>query len=97
MGGCSSLVVNALQLLLSRFFINFQAMKFEKEISIVISARKPDTDMINVLEALSYGTDQFQEAFDIALEMDNRNLVKLIYSNFNAGKVIVEFTLLAKK
>jgi hypothetical protein len=72
-------------------------MKFEKEISIVISARKPDTDMINVLEALGYGTDKFQEAFDVALEMDNRNLVKLIYSNFNAGKVIVEFTLLAKK
>jgi hypothetical protein len=72
-------------------------MKFEKEISIVISARKPDTDMINVLEALGYGADKFQEAFDVALEMDNRNLVKLIYSNFNAGKVIVEFTLLAKK
>jgi hypothetical protein len=53
--------------------------------------------MINVLEALGYGTDKFQEAFDVALEMDNRNLVKLIYSNFNAGKVIVEFTLLAKK
>jgi hypothetical protein len=72
-------------------------MKFEKEISIVLQARKPDTDMINVLEALGYGTDKFQEAFDVALEMDNRNLVKLIYSNFNAGKVIVEFTLLAKK
>jgi hypothetical protein len=72
-------------------------MKFEKEIDVVLQARKPDTDMINVLEALGYGTDKFQEAFDVALEMDNRNLVKLIYSNFNAGKVIVEFTLLAKK
>jgi hypothetical protein len=72
-------------------------MKFEKEIGVVLQARKPDTDMINVLEALGYGTDKFQEAFDVALEMDNRNLVKLIYSNFNAGKVIVEFTLLAKK
>jgi hypothetical protein len=72
-------------------------MKFEKEIGVVLDARKSDTDMINVLEALGYGTDKFQEAFDVALEMDNRNLVKLIYSNFNAGKVIVEFTLLAKK
>jgi hypothetical protein len=53
--------------------------------------------MINVMEALGYGPDRFQEAFDVALEMDNRNLVKLIYSNFNAGKVVVEFTLLAKK
>jgi hypothetical protein len=72
-------------------------MKFEKEIGVVLQARKPDTDMINVLEALGYGADKFQDAFDVALEMDNRNLVKLIYSNFNAGKVIVEFTLLAKK
>ncbi|HYC84341.1 MAG TPA: hypothetical protein VEB86_03930 [Chryseosolibacter sp.] len=70
-------------------------MKFEKEIVKVLQARRPDTDMINVLEALGYGTDRFQQAFDVALEMDNRNLVKLIYSNFNAGKVIVEFTLLA--
>lgn len=71
-------------------------MKFEKEIATVLQSRKPDTDMLNVMDALGYGADQFQEAFDIALEMDNRNLVKLLYSNFNAGKVIVEFTLLAK-
>ncbi len=72
-------------------------MKFEKEIDIILKSRKPDTDMINVMEALGYGSDKFQEAFDIALEMDNQSLVKLIYSNFNAGKVIVEFTLYAKK
>lgn len=72
-------------------------MKFDKEISAVLDARKAETDMINVMEALGYTTDKFQEAFDVALEMDNRNLVKLIYSNFNAGKVIVEFTLLAKR
>jgi hypothetical protein len=70
-------------------------MKFEKEIATILQARKPDTDMINVMEALGYGAGKFQEAFDIALEMDNRNLVKLLYCNFNAGKVIVEFTLLA--
>jgi hypothetical protein len=72
-------------------------MKFEKEIAAILQARKADTDMLNVIEALGYGTDKFQTAFDIALEMDNRSLVKLLYSNFNAGKVIVEFTLLAKK
>jgi hypothetical protein len=81
----------------SRFLYYLHDMKFDNEISIVLRARKADTDMINVLEALGYTTEKFQEAFDIALEMDNRNLVKLIYSNFNAGKVIVEFTLLAKK
>lgn len=72
-------------------------MKFENEIATVLRARKPDTDMINVMEALGYGQEKFQEAFDVALEMDNRNLVKLIYSNYNTGKVIVEFTLLARR
>lgn len=72
-------------------------MKFEKEIVRVLQARRPDTNMLNVVEALGYGADKFQQAFDVALEMDNRNLVKLLYSNFNNGKVIVEFTLLAKK
>ncbi|MEO7991885.1 MAG: hypothetical protein ABI663_20185 [Chryseolinea sp.] len=72
-------------------------MKFEKEIKTILQSRKSDTDMLNIMEALQYGQDKFQEAFDIALEMDNKSLVKLIYSNFSAGKVIVEFTLLAKK
>jgi hypothetical protein len=71
-------------------------MPFEKEITTVLQSRKPDTDTVNVLEALGYGTDRFQQAFDVALEMENRNLVKLLYSNFNVGKVVVEFTLLGK-
>jgi hypothetical protein len=72
-------------------------MKFEKEISTILKARRQDTDMLNVIEALNYSEDKYQQAFDIALEMDNQSLVKLLYSNFNAGKVVVEFTLLAKK
>jgi len=72
-------------------------MNFEREIAIVLEARRSGTDMLNVIEALGYASDKFQQAFDVALEMDRRNLVKLLYSNFDAGKVIVEFTLLAKK
>jgi hypothetical protein len=72
-------------------------MDFEKEIATVLQSRRPDTDMLNLIEVLRYAPDKFQRAFDIALEMDRRNLVKLLYSNFNANKVIVEFTLLAKK
>ena len=72
-------------------------MKFEKEIAVILQSRRIETDMLNVIEALNYGPDKFQHAFDVALEMDNRNLVKLLYSNFDAGKVVVEFTLLAKK
>jgi hypothetical protein len=72
-------------------------MKFDKEIVTILNARRSDTDMLNVIEALGYHEDKYQQAFDIAVEMDNRSLVKLLYSNFNAGKVIVEFTLLGKK
>jgi hypothetical protein len=71
-------------------------MNFENEINKVLQARRADTDMINVIEVLGYDANNFQKAFDIALQMENRNLVKLIYSNFNALKVVVEFTLLAK-
>jgi hypothetical protein len=71
-------------------------MAFDKEITTILNASRADTDMLNVMEALEYTPDNFQQAFDVALEMENRNLVKLLYSNFNAGKIIVEFTLLAK-
>ena len=71
-------------------------MKFEKEIEIILKSRKADTDMLNVIEALGYTQENYQRAFDIALEMDNQSLVKLLYSNFNVGKVVVEFTLVGK-
>jgi hypothetical protein len=72
-------------------------MKFEKEITTILQSRRTDSDMLNVIETLGFGPDKYQQAFDIALEMDNQNLVKLLYSNFNAGKVVVEFTLLGRK
>lgn len=72
-------------------------MRFENEITTILNSRLPDTDMINVMETLRYEKENFQRACDIALEMDNLNLVKMLYSNYNAGKVIVEFTLLGKK
>jgi hypothetical protein len=72
-------------------------MKFENEIRKILQARKQNTDMLNVIEALGFGPEKYQQAFDIALEMDNRSLVKLLYSNFDQGKIVVEFTLYAKK
>jgi hypothetical protein len=50
----------------------------------------------NVMEILGYSQTEFQQGFDIANEMQNRDLVKLLYSNFNQNKVIIEFTLLGK-
>jgi hypothetical protein len=82
---------------LPNIYMDVNRIKIEEEISFVLQSRRPDTNMLNVMEALGYSSDKFQHAFDVAREMDRRNLVKLLYSNFNAGKVIVEFTLLAKK
>ena len=71
-------------------------IKFEKEAALVLQSRSRETDMINVIDALGVSPDNYQHAFDVALEMDNRGLVKLLYSNFTVGKVIVELTLLGK-
>ena len=71
-------------------------MRFEKEINTLLKARRPDSDMLNLVDVLDYKPDNYQRAFDIALEMDNRNLAKFLYSNFNTGKVVVEFTLIGK-
>jgi hypothetical protein len=75
---------------------SIHSMSLNNQISSVLRARLPDTDMINVVEALAVTPENFQHAFDVALEMENRNLVKLLYSNFNAQKVIVELTLPGK-
>ena len=72
-------------------------MKFEKEIATVLQSRRPELDMIDIVEVLGYAPDRYQQAFEIALEMDNRNLAKFLYSNFNSGKVVVELMLLGKK
>lgn len=71
-------------------------MSFENEIAAVLSSKPDNSDTGNVMEILGYSSEEFQKGFDIALEMQNRNLVKLLYSNFNANKIIIEFTLLAK-
>jgi hypothetical protein len=70
-------------------------MKFEKEIARVLQSRLTTSNMINVVDALGYTEDQFQQAFEVTLEMDNQNLAKLLYSYVNARMIIIEFTLLA--
>ena len=67
----------------------------EQAILTILQPRSKTSNIVNVMDALNYSSENFRKAFDIALEMENRNLVKLLYSNFQAGKVVVEFTLLA--
>lgn len=49
----------------------------------------------NVMEFLGYTVAQFDEGFTIANNMQNKNLVKLLYSNINKNLIVVEGTLLA--
>lgn len=48
----------------------------------------------NVMEALGWDSSRFDEGFQFANELQNLNLVKLLYSNFNKNLIVVELTLL---
>lgn len=48
----------------------------------------------NVMEFLNLGPLDFEKGFSIANEMQNKDLVKLLYSNFNKNLIVVETTLL---
>lgn len=72
-------------------------MNIEAEIGEIINGiGKQGGTTGNVMEYLQYGADSFDKGFQIAIEMQNRDLVKLLYSNFNQNMIIVEFTLLGK-
>jgi len=50
----------------------------------------------NVMEILNYNSSRFDEGFTIANEMQNADLVKLLYANFNKNLVVVELTLVGE-
>jgi death-on-curing protein len=47
----------------------------------------------NVMEALGWDSSRFEEGSHIALELDNLNYAKMLYSNFNKNLIVVELTL----
>lgn len=47
----------------------------------------------NVMEALGWDSSRFEEASQIALDMDNLNFVKQLYTSFNKNLIVVELTL----
>ncbi|HEV8513722.1 MAG TPA: hypothetical protein VGQ59_10615 [Cyclobacteriaceae bacterium] len=49
--------------------------------------------MGNVMEALGWDSSRFEEGSRIALELDNLNYAKMLYSNFNKNLVVIELTL----
>ena len=50
----------------------------------------------NVMEFLKYDFSEFQKGFELAIEMQNMDFVKLLYSNFNKNLIVVELTLLGR-
>ncbi len=50
----------------------------------------------NVMEILEWPVSRFEEGFMLANDMQNSNLVKLLYSNFNKNLVVVELTLVGQ-
>ena len=50
----------------------------------------------DVIKILGLSQSAFQDGFEIANGIQNLDLIKLLYSNFNQNRVIVEFTLLGK-
>ena len=51
----------------------------------------------NAMEALGWDVARFDEGFAIANELQNRDWVKLLYSNYNKNLVVVELTLLGQQ
>ena len=48
----------------------------------------------NVMEFLNLGPQEYDIGFSIANAMQNKDLVKMLYSNFNKNLIVVETTLL---
>jgi hypothetical protein len=70
-------------------------MTFSLQEKIILTKLIEHNGTGNVMEFLQYDTSQFDEGFTIANSMQNKDLVKLLYSNFIKNQVVVEATLLA--
>lgn len=51
----------------------------------------------NVQEFLQWSQSDFDKGFDFANTLQNKDLIKLLYSNFNKNLIVVELTLLGVK
>lgn len=72
-------------------------MNLTKEEFMVVKKLCAQGGTGNVLEFLGYGSSQFDEGFTLANNLQNKDLIKLLYSNFNKNLIVAEATLLAYK
>ena len=76
-----------------RVIANFLAMNLNNEqIKVLKSIGKAETTG-NVMDILGWSSNRFDEGFQFANELQNLDLVKLLYSNFNKNLIVVELTL----
>jgi hypothetical protein len=69
-------------------------MNKEESYSILLEGLRAKGGTGNVMEILGWDSPRFDYGFQIANEMQNRDLLKLLYSNFNKNLIVVELTLL---
>ncbi len=72
-------------------------MKLTGEESIILQHLAKVDGTGNIMEFLNFVHSRFDEGFVIANNMQNKDLIKLLYSNFNKNLIIVEITLLGSK
>ena len=71
-------------------------MDLNKDYSNILLALSDKGGTGNIMEILNYSPSQFEDGFMIANQMQNMDLVKLLYSNFNKNTIVVELTLLGE-
>jgi len=69
-------------------------MTDQDRIQLVLEASLQKGGTGNVMEALNWDATRFDQGFALANEMQNLDLVKLLYSNFNKNLIVVELTLI---
>lgn len=68
----------------------------KEQIKVLQAIGKAETTG-NVMDILGWSSDRFDDGFQFANELQNLDLVKLLYSNFNKNLIVVELTLLGEQ
>ena len=69
-------------------------MNLDKSEAIVLENLANQGGTGNVVEFLNYSAADFDKAFEFANNLQNKDLVKLLYLNYTKNLIVVELTLL---
>jgi hypothetical protein len=72
-------------------------MNLTKEELMVVKKLCAQGGTGNVMEFLGYSSFQFDEGFRLANNLQNKDFIKLLYSNYSKNVIVAEATLLAYK